>query len=168
MSGQQLQQFSERETAPDTIQDDAPPAGWGGGQEAAPQAKGPSIARYVLALNRFKWMVLLFGILGGVGGYVATRFIAPEYEVRATILLEQGTGTTGGTRGPIQAQELLKASGWQDLVRAYTVADPVVIELGLFVKPSRLKMRSCMIAASGLPFSTFSATTPSNTVLVLQ
>lgn len=137
MSGQQLQPLSERETAPDAFQDDSPPAEWGGGQEAAPKPKGPSIARYLSALNRFKWLILLFAILGGGAGYTATRFIAPEYEVRATILLEQGTGTSGGARGPIQAQELLKASGWQDLLRSYAVADPVVTDLGLFVKPGR-------------------------------
>jgi succinoglycan biosynthesis transport protein ExoP len=140
MSGQQIQPVTARDNALDNFQDGAPPADWGGGQEAAPEPKGPSLARYVGAINRFKWLILLFGVLGGAGGYTATKFIEPEYEVRATILLEQGTGTNqdGGNRGPIQAEELLQASGWQDLLRSFAIADPVVNDLALFVNPARV------------------------------
>ena len=139
MSGQQIQPVTARDNALDNFQDGAPPADWGGGQEAAPEPKGPSLARYVGAINRFKWLILLFGVLGGAGGYTATKFIEPEYEVRATILLEQGTGTNqdGGNRGPIQAEELLQASGWKDLLRSFAIADPVVNDLALFVTPTR-------------------------------
>ncbi len=120
----------------DSFQDGAPPADWGGGQQpAAPEPTGPSLKRYLSALNRFKWLIAAFGLLGGAGGYVATRYIEPEYEVRATILLEQGTGTEGSSRGPIQAEELLQASGWKDLLRSFAIADPVVTEMGLFVSP---------------------------------
>ena len=120
----------------DTFQDGAPPADWGGGQQAAaPERTGPSLRRYLSALYRFKWLIVAFGLLGGAGGYVATRYIDPEFEVRATILLEQGTGTQGSSRGPIQAEELLQASGWKDLLRSFAIADPVVTEMGLFVSP---------------------------------
>ncbi len=98
------------------------------------------MARYVGAVNRFKWLIVILGVLGGAGGYTATKFIEPEYEVKATILLEQGTGTNQdgrNARGPIQAEELLKASGWQDLLRSFAIADPVVNDLALFVNPKR-------------------------------
>jgi len=138
MSGQQIQSISASDAAVDAYQEGGPPAEWGGGQDAGPPAaKGPSLGRYIAALNRFKWLILLFGILGGGAGYTATRFIEPEYEVRATILLEQGTGVSGGARGPIQAEELLKNSGWQDLLRSFAIADPVITNLGLFVTPSK-------------------------------
>ncbi|WP_373058774.1 hypothetical protein, partial [Gemmatimonas sp.] len=140
MSGQQIQPVTTRESALDNFQDGAPPADWGGGQEAAPEPKGPSLARYVGAVGRFKWLIVLFGLLGGAGGYTATKYIEPEYEVKATITLEQGTGTNrdgGNSRGPIQAEELLKASGWQDLLRSFVIADPVVNDLALFVTPKR-------------------------------
>ncbi|GAB1342514.1 polysaccharide biosynthesis tyrosine autokinase [Gemmatimonas sp.] len=137
MSGQQIQPIAARDLAPDLYQDGAPPSDWGGGQEAPPaEPKGPTIARYLAAINRFKWLVLALTLLGLGGGYFATRFLTPEYEVQATILLEQGTGVSSQNAGPIRAQELLKASGWQDLVRSYAIADPVVTDLGLFVTPA--------------------------------
>ncbi len=135
MSGPHIQPVASRDVALEPYREGAPPSDWGGGgQEAAPEPKGPSLGRYLAAINRFKWLVLLITALGAAGGVFATRFITPEYEVQATILLEQGTGVQGA--GPIQAQQLLEASGWQDLLRSYAIADPVVNELALFVTPA--------------------------------
>ncbi len=133
MSGQQIQPVASRDVALEPYQEGAPPIDWGGGgEEAAPEPKGPSLGRYLAAVNRFKWLILVITALGAAGGVFATRFITPEYEVQATILLEQGSGVAGG---PIQAEQLLKSSGWQDLLRSYAIADPVVNELALFVTP---------------------------------
>jgi succinoglycan biosynthesis transport protein ExoP len=137
MSGQQIQPVASRDVALEPYQEGAPPLDWGGGgQEAAPEPKGPSLGRYLAAVNRFKWLILVITALGAAGGVFATRFITPEYEVQATILLEQGTGVNGINKGPIQAEQLLQASGWQDLLRSYAIADPVVTELALFVTPA--------------------------------
>ena len=137
MSGQQIQPVPAREVALDQYQEGGPPSDWGGGgQESVQEPKGPSLGRYLSAINRFKWLVLLLTLTGLGGGYFATRFLQPEYEVQATILLEQGTGIEGQRSGPIQAQQLLKSTGWQDLVRSYAIADPVVTDLGLFVTPA--------------------------------
>jgi len=136
MSGQQIQPVAARDVAPDLYQEGPPPSDWGGGNDTVQEPKGPSLGRYLAAINRFKWLVLLLTLAGLGGGYFATRFLTPEYAVQATILLEQGTDVEGQSRGPIQAQELLQASGWQDLVRSYAIADPVVTELGLFVTPA--------------------------------
>ncbi|WP_337171441.1 polysaccharide biosynthesis tyrosine autokinase [Gemmatimonas aurantiaca] len=137
MSGQQIQPVQPRDAALEPYQEGDPPGDWGGSSaDAAPEPKGPNLRRYLAAVNRFKWLVLLLLPIGGAAGYAATRFIEPEYEVQATILLEQGTGVNNGAgRGPIQAAELLQASGWQDLLRSYAIADPVVMGLGLFVTP---------------------------------
>ena len=136
MSGNQIQPASDRDDAVDLYQDGGAPT-WGGGESAPAKPAGPKLGRYLAALNRFKWLIVLFVLLGAAGGYTATRFLEPEYEVRATILLEQGTGTSadGPDRGPIQAAELLRASGWQDLLRSFTIADPIVEDLALFVHP---------------------------------
>ena len=130
-------QPASRDAAVDVYPDAPPPQDWGGGQEAAPAPAGPKIGRSLSALNRFKWLILLFVLLGAGGGYAATKFVDPEYEVRATIMLEMGTGTNQGEGGPIQANELLRASGWQDLLRSFAISDPVVNELALFVEPVR-------------------------------
>ncbi|MBL0169351.1 MAG: hypothetical protein IPP90_01305 [Gemmatimonadaceae bacterium] len=137
MSGNQIQP-SPRDAAVDVYQDALPTQDWGGGQETAPAPSGPKIGRYLSALYRFKWLIVLFAILGGGAGYAATKFVEPEYEVRATIMLEMGTGTNqGGRGGPIRASELLQSSGWQDLLRSFAIADPVVNQLALFVAPAR-------------------------------
>lgn len=137
MSGQQIQPAAARDVAPDLYQEGPPPSDWGGGNETPQEPKGPSLGRYLAAINRFKWLVLALTLIGAGGGYSATRFLSPEYAVQATILLEQGTSIQGQNTGPIRAQELLESSGWQDLVRSYAIADPVVTELGLFVTPAQ-------------------------------
>jgi capsular exopolysaccharide synthesis family protein len=135
MSGQQIQPVAARDVAPDLYQEGPPSNDWGGGNDTVQEPKGPSLGRYLAAVNRFKWLVLVLTLLGLGGGYFATKYLDPEYAVQATILLEQGTQVQGQNSGPIRAQELLRASGWQDLVRSYAIADPVVTELGLFVTP---------------------------------
>lgn len=144
MSGQQLQPVNlsgnPREVALEPYHGGGGGGGddWGGGSaEPAAESKGPNIGRYLAALNRFKWLVLVVTALGAAGGYAATRFLTPEYVVDATILLEQGTSVSGGAnnRGPIQGDQFLQSSGWLDLLSSYAIADPVVISLGLFVTP---------------------------------
>ena len=131
MAGSQIQPHQSRDTAMDSFQDGASPADWGGGQQpAAPEPAGPSLRRYVSALNRFKWLIVAFGLLGGGGGYVATGYIEPEYAVQATIILEQSAGRRAGA---IQAEQMLGSSGWQDLLRSFAIADPVVMSLKLYV-----------------------------------
>jgi capsular exopolysaccharide synthesis family protein len=139
MSGQQIQSVSLRDSGTELSQEFAPQGEWDGGLDTA-QPKGPSLQRYLSAVSRFKWLIVALGLVGTGAGWGATKFIDPEYEVSATILLEQGTGTNQdgkGGRGPIQAEELLKASGWQDLLRSYAISDPVVTNLGLFLEPKR-------------------------------
>lgn len=137
MPGHQLQPASARDTAVDTYIEAPAPTDWAGAGDGVGTPKGPSFARYLIAIKRFKWLIMLCGLLGVGGGYAATEFIPPEYEVRATIKLEQGIADGGSDRGPIQAAELLKQSGWEDLLRSFAIADPVVTELGLFVWPLR-------------------------------
>lgn len=136
MSGQHIQPVMADVAPPAPIQSNLPSGDWNGGLEPEPQPKGPSLGRYLAAIKRFRWLVLLLMALGAAGGVAATRFIEPAYEVQATILLEQGNSVNGGQdRGPVRAEELLQASGWQDLLRSYAIADPVVTNLGLFITP---------------------------------
>lgn len=129
MSGNQIQPAND--AAVDVYQDAPLAQDWGGGQEAPPpQSSGLNIGRYINALNRFKWLMIVVVLLGGAAGYGATKFIVPEYQVAANIMIETGGGQMGGG-------QLLAASGWQDLLRSFAIADPVVNQLGLFVQPAR-------------------------------
>lgn len=155
MSGHHIQP-SARDAAVDVYQDGPPLQDWGGGQDAGPPPSGPKLGRYLAAINRFKWLILLFVLLGAGGGYTATKFVTPEYVVNATIMLEMGTGTNQDSRGgPIQAAELLQASGWKDLLRSFAIADPVVNELALFVTPAKPSdstlFRSFRVAQGAMP-----------------
>ncbi|MBL0937509.1 MAG: polysaccharide biosynthesis tyrosine autokinase [Gemmatimonadaceae bacterium] len=136
MTGSNIQPATPRETAVDLYQE-GPPADWGGGQQPEPEEEGgPNLSRYVAAIRRFKWLILACAVVGLGGGVAASRFIEPEYEVNATILLEQGTGVQERRNGgPIQGAEFLQGSGWQDLLRSYQIVDPIVTNLGLFVSP---------------------------------
>lgn len=136
MTGSNIQPATPRETAVDLYQE-GPPADWGGGQQPEPEeGGGPGLSRYIAAIRRFKWLIVALAAVGLGAGVAASRFIDPEYEVNATILLEQGTGVANGPNsGPIQGAELLRGSGWQDLLRSYAIVDPIVTELGLFVTP---------------------------------
>jgi hypothetical protein len=138
MTGSNIQPATPRETAVDLYQE-GPPADWGGGQQPEPEeGGGPSLSRYLAAIRRFKWLIVALAAVGLGAGVAASRFIDPEYEVQATILLEQGTGVQEGrgNSGPIQGAEFLRGSGWQDLLRSYAIVDPIVTELGLFVTPA--------------------------------
>lgn len=103
------------------------------GAEAPPT--GPKLQRYVSALNRFKWLIIVLTILGGIGGYAATSFVEPEFEVESTIAMDLGSGL--GNRGPIQDEGLMDRQSWQDLLRTFAVADPVVLRLSLYLEPKK-------------------------------
>ncbi len=139
MSGNEIQPSSGASV--DAWSEGGPPADWQGSESDPAPSGGPNFARYMSALGRFKWLVLLTTIVGAGAGYGATQLLEPEYVVQANVLLEQGTGMGGGAngRGPIQGAELLKQSGWKDLLTSYIVADPVVNDLALFVEPKEAK-----------------------------
>lgn len=139
MPGNDLQPIGPHEPAPAGMAGGSSALDWPAA-EGAPQESeertGPGIGRYVAAVVRFKWLILLCTVLGAAGGSLATRFIVPEYEVQANVLLDQGSGTGNRSGGPIQADALFSQTGWRELLTSFLVVDPVVNELGLFVTPA--------------------------------
>ncbi|MGZ8470961.1 MAG: Wzz/FepE/Etk N-terminal domain-containing protein, partial [Gemmatirosa sp.] len=126
-SGSALEPYAPRATAPAVYRGDA-----GEGEQPA----GGELSRVLSALYRFKWLVLGILILGSAGGVLATRLLTPEYQVQSTVLL---TGAQGGSqaRGPLRDDALLDAQGWQDLLRSYSIADSVVMQLALYLEPKK-------------------------------
>ena len=138
MSGTQIQSATAPERGAVTAYQDGPQLEeWGGGTDAPPPVTGPKFGRYIAALKRYKWLIALFAVVGAGGGYGATKILTPEYQVKSTILLEVAAGSSGSpnAKGPVQGQELLRAAGWTDLMRSFSIADPVVMQLALFVEP---------------------------------
>jgi capsular exopolysaccharide synthesis family protein len=76
--------------------------------------------------------------LAVLGGVVVTRFVKPEYEVRATIWIASETPLQDKT-GPIRSHELLNAEAWVELLKSYRISDEVVRKLALYVKPNDAK-----------------------------
>lgn len=91
--------------------------------------------RPIAAIRRYAWLIVTITIVCGGLGALATRFITPEYEVRATLWV--ATGSTGGSErvGPIRSAELLSSNAWIELFRSYRVVDEVVRRLAMYVAP---------------------------------
>ena len=103
--------------------------------DGAPPPVGPNIQRYVSALGRFKWLILLLTAIGGGAGYVASPLVDPEYEVESNITLDLGSSVGGGQNGAIQDNRSLDESSWSDLLRSYSVIDQVVMKHQLYLEP---------------------------------
>lgn len=99
-------------------------------------ATGPNIQRYVSALLRFKWLIILLTVLGGAAGVVATRFVEPEFSVDASLTVDMGATTGSRTDGSPQ-DDALDRSSWTDLLKSYSVADPVVLKHKLYIDPDK-------------------------------
>ena len=96
---------------------------------AVEESEGFQWHRYVSALRRYKWLILLITVLGTCAGVVATRFLTPEYQVQATIWIESPPARDG----PIRAQGLLESYAWVELLKTYTVLDSVVQKERLYL-----------------------------------
>lgn len=105
--------------------------GWDDSSVEPPNKGLQQMQRFVAAIWRFKWLVLLFVVLGAVGGVFATRFITPEYEVESRVLLSTEDRSRSG-----QNADAFGTGGLLDLLIASKVLDPVVTQLSLFVEPS--------------------------------
>lgn len=83
---------------------------------------------------RYKWLSLLILASGtGLGYFAARQLVTPTYVSSATLWVDGYRAAA--TEGPIQTSKLLTSGGWMELVRSYTVLDPVVRDLRLYLEP---------------------------------
>ncbi|MEO7770179.1 MAG: polysaccharide biosynthesis tyrosine autokinase [Gemmatimonadaceae bacterium] len=108
-------------------------AGWGNAPTITPEKS--ALERPLAAIRRYKWLVMSIVALSVAGGVAASRFVKPEYEVRATLWIASQTPQEAG--GPIRSRELLNPTAWVDLLRSFRIADAVVRKLALYVKPAK-------------------------------
>ena len=97
------------------------------------QAEGIQWGRYVAALRRYKWLMLLIVLLGTGIGVGITQFVDPEYMARSTIYVNDQPG--GAKSGPIQTGELVQGQGWVELLRSFQVFDSVALKEQAFIEP---------------------------------
>src|SRR5918992_1664861 len=88
--------------------------------------------RYVAALRRYKWLMLVIIVAGTALGVAATRFMSPLYEVQATIWVSQPEPRQRDDRGPIRSEELVNSSAWIELFKSFAVVDSVVTKMRLY------------------------------------
>ncbi|HDH02891.1 MAG TPA: hypothetical protein ENH15_01435, partial [Actinobacteria bacterium] len=87
--------------------------------------------RYIAALRRYKWLILLATVMGTGAAIVASRFIKPEYTATATIWIQSPTRGDG----PVQPANLLQSFAWQELLGTSVVLDSVALKLRLYLEP---------------------------------
>ncbi len=89
------------------------------------------------AMRRYKWLMLAVVIAAVGGGFVATRFVKPMYDVNARIFIQAETPMSRNA-GAFKAEELLNSGAWVELLKSSRVADAVVRSLGLYYHPDKL------------------------------
>lgn len=90
------------------------------------------LIRLLMAVYRYKWIVVLALVIGIAAGVVTIRFIRPQYQAQGTVWIEASDRQTGN-QGPIRQAELLESFAWIELLKSFTVLDYVVTELHLFL-----------------------------------
>jgi capsular exopolysaccharide synthesis family protein len=96
-----------------------------------PAPSGPSLERYFAAIRRYKWLILLLTLVGGVGGGYAARFVKPLYQVQAIVSMTQVARAETRQVDPRSIR-----TNTLDQLLSYRVVDPVVTELRLYVRPT--------------------------------
>lgn len=107
--------------------------GGGTGSGTPPEAVA---RRYLEAILRHKWVVLLVTMLGISGGIWWTKRRIPVYQVRATIWFSSDTPEERNA-GPIRPSQLLNASSWPELLGSFAILDSVALKERLYILPDR-------------------------------
>jgi len=123
------------------------PAAFGGGGHSplTGASGGPRtspLVRYLGAVRRFKWLVLLLSLVGLGGGLLVSRLRPESFTVQADILIASEPNSAGA----IQAGPAYMSDQWKELFANYVVVEPVAISRRHFIiGPKR-------VGAPPLPF----------------
>jgi len=74
-------------------------------------------------------ILAIIGVGAGIGLFAARR-VQPVYDVQSTVWIASGSSQQ---TGPIRPQQLLPATSWIELLRSFSIIDPVVKKLRLNV-----------------------------------
>jgi polysaccharide biosynthesis transport protein len=131
-----MTQRDQNQISPWTPPPTAVEGGAGSGQgQLEGEPEGFDLRRVPGLAYRYKWILLSALGLGLLGASVAFSLTPPRYTVNSLIQVgsseTRDTGVTAIQSGQTQSQE-----DWQNLIRSFSVLEPVVIELGLFISPA--------------------------------
>ena len=101
------------------------------GPPPPPASLAPAYQRYLSAVGRFKWLILAMVLLGLLGGYVATRYVKPEYDVQGKITLRDPSAEIIGNSRQRSNESYLQ------VFRAYSITDSVARKLRLYLDTRR-------------------------------
>ncbi len=90
-------------------------------------------ARYLSAIWRYKWLVVLATLIGAAAGVAAGRRIRPTYSVQATLLVS--TDRREHSTDVARTVELVSGTSWVDLLRSYAILERVARRAGLHALP---------------------------------
>ena len=101
------------------------------------EEQGVDVRRYLLALARFKWLLVVALGVGIAGAYMAWTRTAVAYTAEGNLWIEQSTRQGAGDVTPIRASSLLESNAWIELLRSYQVLDTVAVSERLFLNVPR-------------------------------
>jgi len=99
-----------------------------------PEAESVDIRRYLSAIWRFKWLIVLLSTAGFAVGYGLNSLVLPVYEAQASVQLPASTRGFGA-QNPLRSVPLLEGRAWLELVRSFEVLDEVVRQQRLYLEP---------------------------------
>lgn len=100
------------------------------GDVGAGEPEGIPWGRYREALKRHTLLILAIVMAGSALGFFAARRVMPIYDVQSTVWIASGLAPQSG---PIRPQQLLPPASWIELLRSYSIVEPVVRNLRLNV-----------------------------------
>jgi len=102
---------------------------------AEPEGQGVDLRRYLFALLRYKWLLVLGLLLGAGGGALAWSMGEVRYTASGNLWIELPRVQGPGDVAPIRQSGLLpSANAYVELLRSYTVLDSVVVAEHLYVQ----------------------------------
>jgi polysaccharide biosynthesis transport protein len=100
------------------------------GVSGDPGEEGVPWGRYIDVLKRHALLIVVVVLSGSALGVIAARRVPPVYDAQSTVWIASSVSQQAG---PIRPQQLLPPASWIELLRSYSIIDPVVRNLRLNV-----------------------------------
>lgn len=96
---------------------------------------GLDLRRYLVALFRYKWLIVLGAMLGSAGAWFAWTNTPVTYTAEGNLWIQVDSRSENDVT-EIRATGLLESNAWIELLRSYQVLDTVAVREGLRLRVS--------------------------------